>query len=72
MESKEFSLNGKKYLAIKFNSRKYSIVMKDTNIPVPNMKQIAREYLKNYGIDISTDANVINTYSSIKIVMEHC
>lgn len=36
------------------------------------MKDIAREYLKEYGIEISTDANVINTYSSIKLVMEHC
>ena len=37
-----------------------------------NPKDIAKEYLKRYGINISTDANVINTYSSIKLVMEHC
>lgn len=72
METKEFSLNGIKYLAIKYNDRKYAIVEKENNRPVSNMKDIAREYLKRYGINISTDANVINTYSSIKLVMEHC
>ena len=61
-----------KYLAIKYNARKYAIVEKEKNRPVSNMKDIAREYLKEYGIEISTDANVINTYSSIKLVMEHC
>ena len=35
------------------------------------MYQTIAELLKN-GINISTDANVINTYSSIKLVMEHC
>ena len=72
METKEFSLNGIMYLAIKHNVQKYAIVEKENNRPVSNMKDIAREYLKRYGINISTDANVINTYSSIKLVMEHC
>lgn len=63
METKEFSLNGIMYLAIKYNAQKYAIVEKENNRPVSNMKDIAREYLKRYGINISTDANVINTYS---------
>lgn len=72
METKEFTLNDKQYLAIKYSSKKYGIVSKVDNKPVPNMKEIAREYLKKFGIDVSTDANVMNTYSSIKLVMEHC
>ena len=58
METKEFSLNGIMYLAIKYNAQKYAIVEKENNRPVSNMnmKDIAREYLKRYGINISTEA----------------
>ena len=56
METKEFSLNGIVYLAIKHNAQKYAIVEKENNRPVSNMKDIAREYLKRYGINISTEA----------------
>ena len=56
METKEFSLNGIMYLAIKHNVQKYAIVEKENNRPVSNMKDIAREYLKRYEINISTEA----------------
>ena len=56
METKEFSLNGIMYLAIKHNVQKYEIVEKENNRPVSNMKDIAREYLKRYEINISTEA----------------
>ena len=72
MDKKEFTLNGVKYIAIKYNSQKYAIVEKENNRPVSNMKDIAREYLKSFGINVSTDPNLMNTYSSIKLVMGHC
>ena len=56
METKEFSLNGIMYLAIKHNVQKYAIVEKENNRPVSNMKDIAREYMKRYEINISTEA----------------
>lgn len=56
METKEFSLNGIMYLAIKHNVQKYAIVEKENNRPVSNMKDIAREYWKRYEINISTEA----------------
>ena len=56
METKEFSLNGIMYLAIKHNVQKYASVEKENNRPVSNMKDIAREYLKRYEINISTEA----------------
>ena len=43
METKEFSLNGIMYLAIKHNVQKYALVEKENNRPVSNMKDIARE-----------------------------
>lgn len=72
MVSKEFKVHGKSYIAVKYNSNRYGVLDKDTNLPVSNMKGIAREYLTKFNIPVSTDPKIINTYRAIKLLMEHC
>lgn len=65
-------LGGKSYIAVKYNSNRYGVLDKDTNLPVSNMKGIAREYLKKFNIPVSTDPKICNICKDIKLLMEYC
>ena len=66
----EFELHSIKYIA-RSNGKSYGeIVYAETGKKVENQKGLAREYLAPLGIKISTRADIINTYSSIKLLVE--
>ncbi len=48
------------------------LYIKKTGESVENMKGIAREFLKQFNQDVSTDANIMNTYKAIDLLMSYC
>jgi hypothetical protein len=47
------------------------IVYKETKERSRNMKGTVREYLRPFGIHISTSAYVINTHDAVKTLIQH-
>ena len=56
-KTKEFEYNGKKYIARIFKNNYGEILYKENMTRPENMKDIIRQYLRKYNIEISTDAN---------------
>lgn len=70
IKEKDFFLNDENYIArLYFHKGKTipygEIVKKENNQRVGNMKGLAREFLKSYGIEVSTDARVMVTHSAV-------
>lgn len=72
VEEKEFKLNGTVYIARKYKGTKKDIIYKETREVVKNIKGIARSYLKQFNENVSTDANVMNTYDAVDLLMKYC
>lgn len=72
VEEKEFKLNGTVYIARKYRETKRDIIYKETREVVKNIKGIARAYLKQFNENVSTDANVMNTYDAVTLLMKYC
>lgn len=72
IEQKYFSLHQVDYIARKYNRQKRDIIYKETGESVENMKGIAREFLKQFNQDVSTDSNIMNTYKAIDLLMSYC
>lgn len=72
IEEKEFKLNGTVYIARKYRGTKRDIIYKETRESVENIKGIARSYLKQFNENVSTDANIINTYNAVNLLMKYC
>jgi len=70
-KSKEFEHNGKKYIARILRNNYGEIIYKENMTRPENMKDIIRQYLKKYNIEISTDANIMTTHKAIKILMDY-
>lgn len=66
----EFVHKGIKYIARSDGKSYGEILNAETGKKVENQKGLAREYLALLGIEISTRADIINTYSSIKLLVE--
>jgi hypothetical protein len=62
----EFTINGVDYIIRQVAGRNYNeIVYKSTNRRVENEKDVCRQY----GIDVPTDANVMNTHQAINLLI---
>lgn len=72
VEEKEFKLNGTVYIARKYKGTKRDIIYKESREVVKNIKGIARGYLKQFNENVSTDANVMNTYNAVNLLMKYC
>lgn len=72
VEEKEFKLNGTVYIARNYKGTKRDIIYKETREVVKNIKGIARAYLKQFNENVSTDANVMNTYDAVNLLMKYC
>jgi hypothetical protein len=68
---KEFEYNGKKYIARLFKNNYGEIIYKDNMTRPKNMKDIIRQYMKKYNIEISTDANKMTTHGAVKILLNY-
>jgi hypothetical protein len=68
---KEFEYNSIKYIARIFENNYGEIVYKENMTRPKNMKNIIRQYLKKYDIEISTDANVMTTHGAVRIIMNY-
>jgi hypothetical protein len=67
MEPIEFTLNGVDYIIRQVAGRNYNeIVYARTNQRVKIEKDVCRQY----GIDVSTDTNVMNTHRAIKLLID--
>ena len=69
--SKEFEYNGKKYIARILKNNYGEIIYKENMTRPKNMKEIIRQYLKKYNIEISTDANKMTTHGAVKILLDY-
>lgn len=75
LEEKEFSYLSTCYIArlYRHNNKPNvygEIVYKESGERVNNMKGFARDFLKDYGIEVPTDARIMNTHSAIKEIIE--
>lgn len=75
IKEKSFSYNNKKYIArLYYHNDKISpygeIVYAENDQRVPNMKGLAREFLKSYGIEVSTDARITTTHTGIALLIQ--
>lgn len=62
----EFCLNGREYTIQKVEGENYKeILYSDTGERVENEKNVCREY----GIHVSTDANIMNTHQAIELLI---
>lgn len=76
IKEKNFSLNGNQFIARLYrpNNKKSiygEIVFKNGGNRPENMKDIVRQYLKPYNVEISTDANKMVTHRAVKILMDY-
>lgn len=71
-EKKDFILHDVAYVARKYVGRKRDIIYKATGETVENMKGVAREFLKQFNQTVPTEANDMNTYTAIDLLMEYC
>lgn len=75
IKEKDFVFNG-----IKYTARLYShenkpmlygeIVYSDNNQRVHNMKGLARDFLKPYGINVPTDEKTIVTHNAVALLIK--
>lgn len=70
-KSKEFEYNGRKYIARILKNNYGEIIYKENMTRPENMKDIIRQYLKKYNIEISTDANKMTTHRAVKILLDY-
>jgi len=70
-KEKEFEHNGIKYIARILKNNYGEIIYKKNMTRPENMKDIIRQYLKKYNIEISTDANKMTTHKAIKILLDY-
>lgn len=75
INEKDFTYNDVNYIARLYKMRGKTstygeIVYAQNNERVENQKGLVREILKLDGIEISTNANKINTHQAIKILIE--
>ena len=75
IKEKSFSYNNKKYIArLYYHNDKISpygeIVYAKNDQRVPNMKGLAREFLKSYGIEVSTDARITTTHNAVALLIQ--
>jgi len=75
VKERDFVLNGREYTARLYvpegKSTTYGeVVYKDTQKRPGNMKNAVRQYLRPYGIDISTNANEETTHSAVKKLID--
>jgi hypothetical protein len=79
IEEKEFTYMGDKFIARRYIPDenwdiplKYGeIVYKDNGKRPKSMKNIAKQYLRPFGIEISNDASVMNTHTAVGILIQH-
>jgi hypothetical protein len=74
IKNKEFTYENRRYIArlykLEGNSHTFgAILLKDNLRQQINMKNIAREYLHRFGINIPTSSNV-NTHTAVKKLIE--
>lgn len=74
VKTKEFTYENKKYIArlykLEGNNHVFGeIVLKDNIRQKLNMKNIAREYLHRFNVNIPTSSNV-NTHTAVKKLIE--
>ena len=70
IKEKQFSFNDMNYIArLYYHNTKTSlygeIVYKENNKRVDNIKGLAREFLKQYGISVPTDAKTMVTHNAV-------
>lgn len=75
IKEKTFSLDGKNYIARLYNANGKSsiygeIVYQDNGKRPKNMKNVAREFLKQFNTEISTDARIETTHSAVKKLID--
>jgi len=70
-KSKEFEYNGKKFIARILRNNYGEIIYKENMTRPDNMKDIIRQYLKKYNLEISTDANKMTTHRAVKILLNY-
>jgi|GEM_PF-3433374 len=63
----DFSINGIEYRIQKKNKKIVEIVYKDTMRRVENEKEVCRKY----GLNVPTDARVMNTHQAINCLIKH-
>ena len=62
----EFTLNGIEYIIQNVPERSYKeIIYKSTGCRVGNEKEVCRQH----GINVSTDANIMNTHQAIDLLV---
>jgi hypothetical protein len=67
MDKIEFSIDGVEYVIQNVDGENYKeIVYKKTGQRVENEKDVCRKY----GIDVPTDANVMNTHQAIELLID--
>jgi len=76
IKEKDFSFNGNQFIARLYrpdNNRVVygEIVFKNNGIRPENMKDIVRQYLAPYNVEISTDARKMVTHKAVKILMNY-
>jgi len=70
-KSKEFEYNGKKFIARILRNNYGEIIYKENMTRPDNMKDIIRQYLKKYNLEISTNANKMTTHRAVKILLDY-
>lgn len=70
IKEKEFPLNNGKYIARLYSHEGKTIpygeiVKSENNKRVGNMKGLARDFLKPYGIEVPTDARIMVTHTAV-------
>ena len=70
-KEKEFELYGIKYIARILANNHGEIVYKENKTRPKNMKDIIRQYMKKYNVEISTDANKISTHGAVRKLFEY-
>jgi len=75
IEEKCFLFNDNLFIARLFKPKNKGIygeiVFKNNGKRSKNMKDIVRQYLLPYNIEISTDAKEMNTHMAVKILMKY-
>jgi hypothetical protein len=68
---KEFKHNGIRYIARVFNNNYGEIIYKENMTRPKNMKDIIRQYLKKYNVEISTEANKMTTHGAVRMLLKY-
>lgn len=75
IKEKEFVFEGNNYVARLYSHENKpmiygEIVHKENNRRVHNMKGLAREFLRPYGITIPTDAKTVVTHNAVALLIQ--